>query len=456
MPSVYHNHTSDLSAAMTNSSVSSSLNNFESITQPVDKKVQLEQNDDRQTQEEIGKSGTKLLSKLFHSGRYEALIAIAQDALLEFPNSLFIHNLLGETYAKLGDDINAIKHYDNSVEIMSKNSEIHSYSNYMPNIHNNLGVALKAVGFLDRAEVNLKKALEYDPTSSSVFNNYGNLQSDKADIKTAQKHFLKAIEMDPTNFKAYWNLHSTVDRFDHAKDIIELCLEQAPNYSEAIFMLAGLNAFSGNTSHLKKLMKTEFKDHPLLTSINWILSLPVLPEIYFNRWAVMDRAIQLCDTKRPFYEYGVWMGDSFKYIMKSFDEGFGFDTFEGLPEQWGPVPKGTYSSFGAIPTVPGAHFIIGRFEETLPEFFKVARAKASLINLDADLYSSTLCALLNSQPIIDSKTVLIFDEFIVNENWEKDEYKALNEFCEIKNLTYEVLALSLFSKQVVVRIVNKP
>jgi tetratricopeptide (TPR) repeat protein len=441
---------------MTNSSVSSSLNNFESITQPVDKKIGFEKKDDRCTLEEIDESAINLLTKLFNSRRYEALIELSEDVLFEHPNSLFIHNLLGETYAKLGEDITAIKHYDAFVEIMSKNpASLQAHKHYLPNIHNNLGVALKAIGFLDRAEVNLKKALEYDPTSSSVYNNYGNLQSDKADIKSAQKCFLKAIEMDPTNFKAYWNLHSTVENFDHAKDIIELCLEQAPNYSEAIFMLAGLNAFSGNSNHFKKLMKTEFKDHPLLTSIDWVLSLPVMPEIYFNRWTVMDRAIQLCDTKRQFYEYGVWMGDSFKYIMKSFDKGFGFDTFEGLPETWGPVPKGTYSSFGSIPSVSGGQFIVGKFEETLPEFFTVPRDKAALINLDADLYSSTLCALLNSHPIIDARTVLIFDEFIVNKDWQQDEYKALTEFCEIKNLTYEVLAISLFSKQVVVRIVSK-
>jgi tetratricopeptide (TPR) repeat protein len=440
---------------MTNSSVSSSLNNFEVITQPVDKEIEFNQKDVSQNHEEIGKSGTKLLTKLFNSGRYEALLELTEELLLEFPNSLFIHNLLGETYAKLGEDIKAIKHYDISVDLMSKNPTNNSYKHYMPNIHNNLGVALKAIGFLDRAEFNLKKAIEYDPTSSSVYNNYGNLQSDRANLKSAQECFLKAIDLDPTNFKAYWNLHSTVDKFDHAKSIIELCLEQAPNYSEAIFMLSGLNAFSGNPTHFKKLMETEYRVHPLLTSIEWILSLPKMPEIYFNRWAVMDRVIQLCDTKRPFYEYGVWMGDSFKYIMKSFDKGFGFDTFDGLPETWGPVPKGTYSSFGAIPNVPGGQFIVGRFEDTLPQFFMIPRPKASLINLDADLYSSTLCALLHSLPIIDSKTVLIFDEFIVNKNWENDEYKALNEFCKMKGLSYEVLALSLFSKQVAVRIVNK-
>ena len=75
-----------------------------------------------------------------------------------------------------------------------------------------------------------------------------------------------------------------------------------------------------------------------------------------------------------------------------------------------------------------------------------------MINLDADLYSSTLQALNYSKSIIDEKTILIFDEFLMNENWEKDEYKALEEFCKLGGITYEVIAASFFSKQVAVKI----
>ena len=79
---------------------------------------------------------------------------------------------------------------------------------------------------------------------------------------------------------------------------------------------------------------------------------------------------------------------------------------------------------------------------------------ASIINFDADLYSSTICALNFSKPVIDRHTILIFDEFLINENWEQDEYKALEEFCNKNHFTYEVLAISFFSKQVAVRLVT--
>jgi hypothetical protein len=157
---------------------------------------------------------------------------------------------------------------------------------------------------------------------------------------------------------------------------------------------------------------------------------------------------------RPFYEFGVWRGDAFRYLIKTFKKGYGFDTFEGLPEDWHNEKAGSYSSYGNIPKIKGGEFIVGKFEDTLPNFFAEVRPKASIINFDADLYSSTICALNFAKPVMDKHTILIFDEFIVNKNWEKDEYKALEEFCANNHYTYEVLALSFFTKQVAVKIIG--
>ena len=54
--------------------------------------------------------------------------------------------------------------------------------------------------------------------------------------------------------------------------------------------------------------------------------------------------------------------------------------------------------------------------------------------------------------MIDSSTVLVFCEFIVNKNWEHDEFRALEEFCATNGLRYEVLAVSLFTKQMACRL----
>ena len=63
-----------------------------------------------------------------------------------------------------------------------------------------------------------------------------------------------------------------------------------------------------------------------------------------------------------------------------------------------------------------------------------------------------ITALNHARPVIDSSTVLVFDEFIVNKNWEHDEFRALEEFCATNGLRYEVLAFSLFTKQMACRL----
>ena len=61
----------------------------------------------------------------------------------------------------------------------------------------------------------------------------------------------------------------------------------------------------------------------------------------------------------------------------------------------------------------------------------------------------------NSNKVIDKKTILIFDEFLMNNKWEEDEFKALNEFCDNKSYSYDVIAISFFTKQVAVRLRKK-
>ena len=53
-----------------------------------------------------------------------------------------------------------------------------------------------------------------------------------------------------------------------------------------------------------------------------------------NKNYFFDAIIHQSIRSRPFYEYGVWTASSFKYLIKYFDKGYGFDTFIGLPEDW--------------------------------------------------------------------------------------------------------------------------
>jgi hypothetical protein len=218
--------------------------------------------------------------------------------------------------------------------------------------------------------------------------------------------------------------------------------------------MSALKYYDGNEDEFNSLMKSSLKDHGFTRSFAWAFGLPKLPTLHFHRWALFDHMTDLSKKDRPFYEFGVWRAEAFRYLIKTFKKGYGFDTFEGIPEDWHSEKAGTYTSDGNVPKIKGGKFIVGKFEDTLPGFFAEKRPTASIINFDADLYSSTICALNFAKPVIDQHTILIFDEFLMNDYWEEDEYKALEEFCTDNDYTYEVLAISFFTKQVAVKIVG--
>lgn len=138
-----------------------------------------------------------------------------------------------------------------------------------------------------------------------------------------------------------------------------------------------------------------------------------------------------------YLEFGVASGASFRWWLGRNTHGssrfFGFDTFEGLPENWGGFyGKGTMSH--GIPDVHDerAHFFKGLFQETLLPFIADHSALLQLpvrkvIHLDADLFTSTLFALSQLYPYLRKGDVLIFDEFSVANH----EFKAMDLFQEV-------------------------
>ena len=157
-------------------------------------------------------------------------------------------------------------------------------------------------------------------------------------------------------------------------------------------------------------------------------------------------------------ECGCWKGHSSYIISKLIQESKKkisfhiFDSFEGLPESWHNEPKGSYSTKGEIPSVPENVILHdGWFEETLPRFIENHPEPVRFLNIDCDIYSSTKTVLDLLAKQIISGTVIVFDEYIVNENWREDEFKAFQESVLTYGWKYEYLYFSFFTKQVVVR-----
>lgn len=123
-----------------------------------------------------------------------------------------------------------------------------------------------------------------------------------------------------------------------------------------------------------------------------------------------------------YLEFGVRYGDSlFKWSgLNTHSESrfIGFDSFEGIPEDWvsvtGESKKGAMSVGGVVPATsdPRIRFVKGWFNETLRPFLEDFTPRSRLvIHNDGDLFSSTLYTLATLDPIFRPGTILIFDEF---------------------------------------------
>jgi O-methyltransferase len=144
-------------------------------------------------------------------------------------------------------------------------------------------------------------------------------------------------------------------------------------------------------------------------------------------------AKEVGDRQVLYLEFGVYQGAATRYwsrLLKNPRSNLhGFDSFEGLPEDWHEVKevltRGHFSTDGKIPVIddPRVHFFKGWFDQTLAQY-QVPEHEVLVVNFDADLYSSTQCVFGRIAPYIVPGTYLYFDEF----NCTQDEMRAFREF----------------------------
>ena len=293
-----HQHTSDLSASLTCSTMAFDIDYLESQVDAANDATKQVDVAGQELSVSVKLLMMKLLVKaLMSKTNFDAAISMADELLQDAPNSVYPHYALGTAFSKIGENDKAVYHCRRFLEIEPIACDAKFKQDNLATVYNNLAVSLKTLGFLDQAEIEFKQALALDDQFAAAYNNYGNLLNDKARLPEARQCFLRAIEINPDDHIAYWNLHATSNEMDEAQSIIEACISKSPTDEIAIFTLAGLRAFNGDERAFKELLKYGFKNEPLVRSIEWILSLPKMPEIHFNRWSIYDRAIALSDAK---------------------------------------------------------------------------------------------------------------------------------------------------------------
>lgn len=176
-----------------------------------------------------------------------------------------------------------------------------------------------------------------------------------------------------------------------------------------------------------------------------------------NRFEMMEHIF--CDEQMDdaglLLEFGVFTGNSINFISEYHPTRvvYGFDSFEGLPENWTCDPKGKYSLGGGLPTVrSNVRLIKGWFDETLPAFVRDHEEPCSFIHIDCDLYSSTKTVLDHLRGKIVPGTIIVFDDFYNYPGWQQHEYRAFMEFTEECRIKFEYIAYCRYGLHAAVRI----
>ena len=148
------------------------------------------------------------------------------------------------------------------------------------------------------------------------------------------------------------------------------------------------------------------------------------------------------DDEIIYIEFGVSGGHSFSWWVKknhhSSSRFIGFDTFEGLPEDWGGFGKGAMSTNSKLPELNDdrVSFEKGLFQDTLPGFIKTLdKTKRKVIMMDADLYTSTLYTLTSMAPYLQKRDIILFDQF----NVPMHEFRAFHDFTESYYMKFRLI-----------------
>ena len=166
---------------------------------------------------------------------------------------------------------------------------------------------------------------------------------------------------------------------------------------------------------------------------------------YQKRYPMYEAVIKKEGLTMPinYIEFGVAAGHSFDWFMSQNIHGdsrfYGFDTFDGLPENWGPFKKGSFSNNNEMPLVKDfrGKYYKGLFQQTVPDFLKeLDNSRRNVIMLDADLWSATLYALTSLAPFLKKGDIIFFDEFVVPTH----EFKAFLDFTQSYYINLRLIA----------------
>lgn len=175
-----------------------------------------------------------------------------------------------------------------------------------------------------------------------------------------------------------------------------------------------------------------------------------------RRAELLEFALGCCGVDGLVLECGVFRGESLRFLAKRHaGEVHGFDSFEGLPDDWTYSQKqGRFSLGGQAPefSEPNVRVYPGWFDATLPPFLAAHAGAVRFLHVDCDIYSSTKTALDLLAPRLVRGSIVVFDEYLGYPSWQQHEFRAFQEFVAARELRYRYIGFASSHTSVAVAI----
>ncbi len=153
------------------------------------------------------------LLDLYKSKNFKKLSKNILELQIEYPNSLFLLNLLGNLNNELGKYNEAINNFEHIIKINPNFADAYY----------NLGLILKNTNQINKSIDNFEKCLKINPKKFEAYNNLGNIYRDKQKIDLAIINYLKSLEINTNYLIALQNFGVCLQSFWFSKysDITE-------------------------------------------------------------------------------------------------------------------------------------------------------------------------------------------------------------------------------------------
>jgi Flp pilus assembly protein TadD len=385
-------------------------------------------------------------------GEFEESATYCRKALDLDPRIAEAHNNLGNALRGSGRFQEAERSYRRALELNPRFADAHS----------NLGLALKFSGRLGEAERSCLRALELEPSLSAALNNLGNVYQEAGRAEEAERSYRRALELNPSFAKARCNLGIVLlqgGRLPEALEEFRCSAEMKGDFDLPRFFMGVIQDLLEEADRAEtQFSRLACHDHRVNFMVDsWKYATTHAEReglLFTSSFSVIDRCLEHSRIDGLVLEFGVRHGATISHIGGRVDqEVHGFDSFEGLPENWEKNEAGTYSTEGKLPDVPlNVRLHVGVFADTLPGFVARHGGPIRFMNVDCDLYSSTATVFDHLSACIVPGTVILFDEYFMNPNWRNDEFKAFGEAVARCGWEYEYIAFNPVTRQAAVRI----